>query len=121
MDAFRELTSEEIKLTTLQFLGQHLTSELKELDKNIVSKNQTLQGITIDPVRVLKTIPTNQVSNIPQPSPIATAVNAGINVQPVPIQAQVVENKSNLSLDNSQILASLKRIEDKLDVLINKP
>lgn len=120
MDAFRELTPEEIKLATLQFLGQHLTGELRELDKNIVSKNQTLQGYSIDPVRVIKTIPTNQqATSLPPPPPVATTVNAGINVQPSPIQASVFEAKPQ-PVDYSQILTFLKRIEDKLDALINK-
>lgn len=75
MDIFKELSPEEVKLTTLQFIGQNLAGPLKELDNFIVTKNSTLQGKTIDPVRVLKTIPTEQTS-----PPLATVVNAGINV-----------------------------------------
>ena len=117
MDAFRELTPEEIKLTTIQFLGQHLTGELKELDRNIVSKNQTLQGNIIDPMRILRTIPSDQrpaVMSQPDPQPVATVVNAGININQAPVQPPI------LPQTDSQVFVMLKRIEEKLDTLLNK-
>lgn len=119
MDAFRELTPEEIKLTTIQFLGQHLTGELKELDRNIVSKNQTLQGNIIDPMRILRTIPSDQrpaVMSQPESQPVATVVNAGINIQhqQAPVQPPVITQT------DTQVFVMLKRIEEKLDTLLNK-
>ena len=82
MDSFKELSPEEIKMATLQFMGQHLTGDLKVLDQHIVSKNRTLQGVTIDPVRVLNTIPSPH-------NPYVNVVNAGVNVhQPQPVFAQ---------------------------------
>jgi hypothetical protein len=86
MDTFRELSPEELKLTTLQFIGQTISGDLKELDSNIISRNRTLQGKTIDPVGILKTVPA------PQGSSMATTVNAGINIaQPGP-QLQPIHN-----------------------------
>ena len=42
MDEFlKELSPEEIKLATIQFMGQHLTGEMKELNKNIVGESST--------------------------------------------------------------------------------
>jgi len=82
MDTFREVSSEEAKMLTLQFMGQHLTGELKQLDQHIISKNPTLQGVTIDPNKILNSVPVQQ-----QP---ANVVNAGLNIeqslQPINIQ-----------------------------------
>ena len=57
MDSFKELTPEEIKLATIQFMGQHLTGDLKMLDQHITNKTTSLQGLTIDPVKIINTIP----------------------------------------------------------------
>ncbi len=117
MDAFRELTPEEIKLTTIQFLGQHLTGELKELDRNIVSRNQTFQGNTIDAMSILRSIPTDQKPAAmmqPESQPFATTVNAGINIHQTPAHVSIP------SSEDSQIVFLLKRIEQKLDTLLNK-
>jgi hypothetical protein len=82
MDTFREVSPEEAKMLTLQFMGQHLTGELKQLDQHIISKNPTLQGVTIDPNKILNSVPVQQ-----QP---ANVVNAGLNIeqslQPINIQ-----------------------------------
>lgn len=84
MDTFREVSPEEAKMLTLQFMGQHLTGELKQLDQHIISKNPTLQGVTIDPNKILNSVPVQQ-----QP---ANVVNAGLNIeQPLqPINIQTV-------------------------------
>lgn len=125
MDSFKELTPEEIKLATIQFMGQHLTGDLKVLDQHITNKTTTLQGLTIDPLRVINTIPSTQ-------NPVATVVNAGINtVQPQhSLNIQTVEtvetvkndpNQLEFDFDSSpyskQIFEQLDRIERKLDVL----
>ena len=122
MDSFKELTPEEIKLATIQFMGQHLTGDLKVLDQHITNKTTTLQGLTIDPLRVINTIPSSQ-------NPVATVVNAGINtVQPQhSLNVQTVEavksdpNQLEFDFDSSpyskQIFEQLDRIERKLDVL----
>jgi hypothetical protein len=122
MDSFKELTPEEIRLATIQFMGQHLTGDLKVLDQHITNKTTTLQGLTIDPLRVINTIPSTQ-------NPVATVVNAGINtVQPQhSLNVQTVEavksdpNQLEFDFDSSpyskQIFEQLDRIERKLDVL----
>jgi hypothetical protein len=122
MDSFKELTPEEIRLATIQFMGQHLTGDLKVLDQHITNKTTTLQGLTIDPLRVINTIPSSQ-------NPVATVVNAGINtVQPQhSLNVQTVEavksdpNQLEFDFDSSpyskQIFEQLDRIERKLDVL----
>ena len=71
MDTFREISPDEAKYFALQFMGQHLTADLRELNKNIISQNQTLQGMTLDPVRVINTVPTSR----------SNTVNPGINTQ----------------------------------------
>ena len=122
MDSFKELTPEEIRLATIQFMGQHLTGDLKVLDQHITNKTTTLQGLTIDPLRVINTIPNSQ-------SPVANVVNAGINIhQPqhrLNFQTvDVVKNDPNqleFDFDSSpyskQIFEQLDRIERKLDTL----
>jgi len=81
MDTFREVSPEEAKMLTLQFMGQHLTGDLKQLDKHIVQKNPTLQGATFDPNKILDSVHVQPVN----------AVNAGLNIehvsQPINIQA----------------------------------
>ena len=122
MDSFKELTPEEIRLATIQFMGQHLTGDLKVLDQHITNKTTSLQGLTIDPLRVINTIPNSQ-------SPVANVVNAGINI-PQPqhsLNVQTVEvvkndpNQLEFDFDSSpyskQIFEQLDRIERKLDTL----
>jgi len=125
MDSFKELTPEEIKLATIQFMGQHLTGDLKVLDQHITNKTASLQGLTIDPLRVINTIPSTQ-------NPVATVVNAGINtvqpphslnVQTVEAVEAVKNDPNQLEFDfnsspySKQIFEQLDRIERKLDVL----
>jgi hypothetical protein len=82
MDTFREVSPEEAKMLTLQFMGQHLTGDLKQLDQHIIQKNPTLQGVTFDPNKILNSVPVQQ--------PPANVVNAGLNIeqslQPINIQ-----------------------------------
>lgn len=126
MDSFKELSPEEIKMATLQFMGQHLTGDLKVLDQHIVSKNRTLQGVTIDPVRVLNTIPGSQ-------NPYANVVNAGINVQPThntppvqppPPQQPPISDPDQLEFqfkqtDIDDIYNKIDRIDSKIDRLLS--
>jgi len=127
----QELSPEELKLTALQFMGQHLTGDLKELNKNIVSQNRTLQGMTIDPVRIINTIPAGH--NNQHINPYANVVNAGINVaqqRPINVQASAVHqiqteqpavindpNQLEFEFNNSTIA---KQIFEKLDIILKK-
>jgi len=93
MDTFRELTPEEIKLTTIQFMGQHLMGEIKELDRNIISKSNTLQGLTLKPEQIIESV------GAPAPVPV-NAVNPGINIQPAAAQQiQVSINNTDTNRD----------------------
>jgi len=125
MDSFRSLSPEEIKLATLQFMGQHLSSEIKELNNNLVSKSATLSNLSMDPNRVLNTIPSSA------PNTYSTTVNAGINVtQPqvpvnlapaaaVVVQSPIVNDPNQLEFDfNSSNYAKL--IFDRLDSIDRK-
>lgn len=118
MDFPQDISPEEIKMMTLQFMGQHLTGDLKELSRNIISENQTLKGMTIDPVKV--------INSVPSKNPYATAVNAGINVQhqrPINIQPSApppnpvvnIPTESQLILKLDAILEKLNSIEKLLD------
>jgi len=129
MDSFKELTPEEIKLATIQFMGQHLTGDLKMLDQHITNKTNTLQGLTIDPLKVINTIPGSQ-------NPVANVVNAGVNIslphinvqpQQPELQVQTVQNDPNqleFNFENSpyskQIFDAIDRMERKLDRVIDE-
>lgn len=69
-DVIVNLDGNLARQVALQFMGQTL-GELKELDRNIISKNNTLQGITINPEKVLNSIP---VATAPAPAPISPAL-----------------------------------------------
>jgi hypothetical protein len=133
METFNDasLTPDQIKMLTLQFMGQHLTGELKELDKNLVAKNQTLQGMVLDPTAVLNSIPTTGapaiVSHAPPVPELASTVIATNNsptiqpavVQPQPINTPVTDpNQLEFSFETSplseRIFSALERIEKKL-------
>jgi len=127
MDEFlKELSPEEIKLATIQFMGQHLTGEMKELNKNIVGESSTLRSLNIDPVKVLQTVPGRG-------QPYATAVNAGINlpsqpihhipVQQAPVVAQPDPNQLEFNFSSSgftnSFLEKIDAINSKLEKIIN--
>lgn len=126
METFKALTPEEIKLATVQFMGQHLTGEMKELNKNIIGESATLRGLTIDPMKV--------INSVGGSSPYATAVNAGINVQrpqpqPQPQPAsivniqpsspQTVNDPDQLTFDFEKT-SYAKSIFDRLDAINSK-
>jgi hypothetical protein len=123
MDTFREVSPEEAKMLTLQFMGQHLTGDLKQLDQHIIQKNPTLQGVTFDPNKILNSVPVQQ--------PPANVVNAGLNiehnVQPISIQAastpvsqvQVVRDPNQLEFDFDNCSYS-KTIFERLDSMDRK-
>lgn len=71
-ETFRDLTPGELQATLIQFMGQNL-GEIKKLDADIIDKNNTLQGFTLQPEAILRSLP---VPNQPPPQPI----------QPQPVQ-----------------------------------
>jgi len=126
------LTPEEIndlKLTTLQFMGQHLSGDVKELNRNIVGQCTTLKNVALNPTEVLKTIPS--VNTLPA----ATVVNAGINVNhngPLPVQRavqlqpEVYNDPNQLEFDFNNcnyaklIFERLDAIESKIAKILDK-
>lgn len=133
MDTFNDasLTPEQIKMLTLQFMGQHLTGDLKELDKNLVAKNSTLQGMILNPEAVLNSIPSNAVPHIAPPPPTPTLTQqvvsqptvASINIdtatQPeaTPVDRNQLEFNFNTSPLSESIFEALQRIEKKLSII----
>lgn len=122
----KELTPDEIKMATIQFMGQHLTGEMKELNKNIIGQSATLRSLSLDPVKVLQTVPSDRAPSY------ANVVNAGINLQaptnipymqpvqqPVVNQPQPQVDPNQLELDfSSSNLA--KSIFDRLEAIDRK-
>lgn len=83
METFRDLSPQEIQHTLLMFMGQNM-GDLKELDRSIHSKNVTLQGLTLQPENILRTIP-NQPVAAPKPTP------AHVESTHTPSPSQIVE------------------------------
>jgi hypothetical protein len=119
MDTFRDVSPDEAKLITLQFLGQNVMGEVKEIDKNIIDRNRNLQGLTIQPHDILNSIPgttrAQQVQPVPQyiqqqPQHIPAPV-------PVPQQPQGDPNQLEFNFDNS---ATAQKIFDRIDTILRK-
>jgi hypothetical protein len=130
METFNDnLTPDQLKMLTLQFMGQHLTGELKELDKNLISKTNTLRGMEINPEAIIRSIPTplsqpphQPTPELSQPSVPVTppgAINLPYIVPPTSEQ-QPIEDKDQLEFSfetsplSERIFDSLERIEKKL-------
>lgn len=55
-ETFKDVTPAEIQRAVLQFMGENI-GELKTLDSHIVNRTNTLNGITLRPEEVLRSIP----------------------------------------------------------------
>ena len=137
MDTFNDdsLTPDQIKMLTLQFMGQHVTGELKELDKNLVNKTNTLKGMELNPAAVLNSISTapiqqqeaaptvnyTQAQPVPELPPTTLTTNTTVSAPLTPV-APVVQstdtNQLEFSFETSplseRIFEALERIEKKL-------
>ena len=118
-DTFRDLSSDELKSVMLNFMGQNM-GELKKLDNYIVSKNQTLQGVTLDPHKVLNSIappaaaPQPPAFNLtPQPVRIP---NTPVAVAAAPVAAPTQSDPNQLEFDFDSCPYS-KLIFDRLDTI----
>lgn len=126
MDNFNEsgLSPEELKMLTLQFMGQHLTGDLKSLEQNIIAKNNTLRGMFLDPAAVISSIPAAQVQTPPE---LTTQQHAPPQLTPVyqstpavtPAQQPIIDQNQlefnfNTSPLSERIFESLQRIEKQL-------
>ena len=124
-----EISAEDLKMLTLQFMGQHLTGDLKSLEQNIISKNNTLQGMVLDPAAIINSIPAAQS----QPPPQVPQLNADFvqrapapqQISPAPVIAQLTapvdQNQLEFSFDTSplseRIFESLQRIKKCFSLL----
>ena len=80
-ESIRNIEGEEARLVMAQFLGSTI-GELKEIDKNITNRTNTLQGVNINPMDVINKL-TVEKPNHSQPSPPAANY---VQVLPVPPQ-----------------------------------
>jgi hypothetical protein len=128
MDTFNDaaLTPDQIKMLTLQFMGQHVTGDLKELDRNLVTKSNTLQGMVLNPSAVLNSIPSVAPAPSPapaqpqltihQPQPVSIEVaSAPVAVQqPTPVDQNQLEFNFETSPLSQRIFDTLERLENRL-------
>ncbi len=96
-DAFRDLTPQEIQNTLLQFMGENI-GELKQLDQSLLNKNNTLQGMTLKPAEVLRTVavdlpkPVLVVSQpLEQTAPLVQTQSLQATITPTDLKSQVME------------------------------
>lgn len=122
----------EARMAVVSMLGQTL-AQLKEIDKNIVGSSTNIAGQKLDLRKALP--PVHSAPQVAQPVvehiPVATVVNAGINVQPVQqihasnIVSQAAEDPNQLVFDFTKKITpdtindKLDRIMDKLDKIID--
>lgn len=130
-DTFRELTPYELQQTVLQFLGQNM-GELKNLDSHLISKNNTLQGMTLRPGEILRSVPQPHIEpqHVPvQPQPTRVVSLPQIDQQIIqPPPQQPVDPNDPVQLEFSferssyakSIFESLKEIEYNLNLQSKK-
>lgn len=64
-ETFRDVTPAEAQRVLLQFMGENI-GELKTLDSHIINKTSTLNGITLQPGQVIRSIPAPQQQPVVQ-------------------------------------------------------
>lgn len=119
---------DELKLLTLQFIGQHVSSSMKAIDQAIISPNNNLKATPLNAKAIIDTIPSSN-----NPNKYTTTVNAGINVEKIfkpqvqPTETNVVQNDPNqLEFDFNNcnyaklIFDRLDSIDRKLSKLLDK-
>ena len=118
MDTFVEPTPAEVQNAVLQFMGQNI-GELKQLDNFLVAKNQTLQGLTLQPKAVLDSVA--QVVGNPQPpaqAPPVPQLQPSIAApQPQTAVEEISKDQLEFNFNNSSLS---KRIFDELKYLREK-
>ena len=136
METFNDesLTPDQIKMLTLQFMGQHLTGELKELDKNLISKTNTLKGMALNPEAVLQSIPAPQQHHhhsvpelahqpVPRLEPVQPTQVQTIAAVQLPQVQQTDSNQNQLEFNfetsplSERIFDTLERIEKRLSLI----
>ena len=107
MNAFRDPTPEEAKMIALQFMGQNL-GEIKELDKNIVSKNATLKGNTLNVQAVLNSFASPNIQQ--QPAPLQQQSNR-------PWQAPAPASIGTPIANNDALVTVLNKVASLLETI----
>jgi len=126
-EVFSDVTNpDELKLLTLQFIGQHVSSSMKAIDQAIISPNNNLRASNINAKAIIDTIPSSN-----NPNKYTTTVNAGINVekmfkQPAQVEPQIQKDPNQLEFDFNNcnyaklIFDRLDSIDRKLSKLLDK-
>jgi hypothetical protein len=114
MNTFREPTPEEAKMLALQFMGQNL-GEIKELDKNIIGKTNTLKGNILNVQNILNSIPVQQApaQQQPAPRPQQPQINAPVAAPQFSAAPPITTNVVQEALDkiSSQLNTIIKLLD----------
>jgi|694.fasta_scaffold00081_47 hypothetical protein len=132
MDTFNDnLSPDELKYLTLQFMGQNM-GELKELDKNLITKTNTLNGMVLNPHAVLNSIappaPSQQIQHVPQIENVPVTQHPqltpiAVPSLPVPVTTQE-KDKNQLEFDFNnnpytiQVFERIESIEKKIETIL---
>lgn len=86
-DVVNEVSGDQARMAIAQFMGMHM-GELKEMDKSIISRNATLQGITLKPEDIIRSVPgVSQAPNVNVQSQILQPPPLNIQIQSTPAAA----------------------------------
>lgn len=111
MDTFKEISPQEAQLIALQFMGQAVSGELKELDKNIINRTNQLQGTNLNVKGILHSIGSVQPSQ-PPPAPHTPQVQQNIST----VQTRLPQIET--AVHEPALKASLDKISQQLDKII---
>jgi hypothetical protein len=113
MDAFREPTPEEAKMALIQFLGQ-TQGEVKELDKNIIGKTNTLRGNTLNVNQILGSLPAMHRAPVQQ-APLQPAPSPQLFTSPPMPQAPA---PAAVPASNNLLIDLLTKINTNIETVI---
>jgi len=126
MDTFKDISAEEAKLLTIQFIGQQM-GEIKDLNSRVINSSATLQHVNVDVGNIIKSIPTSAVSRpevaqLPQTSgsystPVSLHAPVSVHAPVIPNDTNQLEFNFEASPYSKQIFDAIDRIERKLDTL----
>lgn len=105
METIVDVSGEQARLAALQFMGQQMGS-LKEIDKTIISRSANLQGISINPEQIIRSVPgpalgiQNTLLNNNAQQPSSPYLNFTVQSEPQPFMPPAPSNQS-LALGNN--------------------
>jgi hypothetical protein len=108
-DGIVDVSGQDARMLALQFMGQQM-GDLKQIDKNIVSRNPTLQGLTLNPEKIINDIP---VYNNPQPVVVPTSAP----LPSLPVQFHTTDTQQTIQPTIQPIIQTVVQPKDNSNQL----